>query len=143
MSTVLEFVFIRSEFWIEGMFIEGRVDPDAVLARSTPLDALLGSTPLMLTVGFLHRGADHLEPVVAFLGGWPFIPARRDSIVSFKLVVLLIPAMCRIIVYKDTAVPTAVKALGASVEALGRLVKQHVSRSEDDFVRVAMKVLSM
>ena len=56
--------------------------------------------------------------------------------------ILFVPAMLGVVVDKDTAIPAAIETLGTTVKALGGLVKKHIARGEDDFMRISMEVLA-
>ena len=60
---------------------------------------------------------------------------------GFQRMVLLVPTMLGIVMDKDAAVPTTIEAFRTAVKALGRLVKEHVARGEDDLVRITMQIL--
>jgi len=71
---------------------------------------------------------------------WPR-PVRWDGIVSLQFMILLVPAMPRIIVHENTGIPTTIEAFGSAMEAFRRLIEEDIAGGKNDFVRISVEVL--
>jgi len=141
-TTFLRIVLASLFFWLERKKFASWRDPIAVLPRATPFLRPLGLAPTIRAGGFFKSRTMHYN------GGlvtccWSILPVIWKCPNLLSIIKGFFVAMLRIIMNKNRRVPGAVECVWSSMEALGRLVEQHITAFQYYFMSRPLIVFNL